>query len=85
MSVREMVDMTDQQTANNVKEVVVAGLVAEGYLTRTQGDEVLGRYAVVFRGRSWFGRMFDRLRGEVPGERVQINLVRVVWGPDKEV
>lgn len=82
--IHTMIDMSPQEDANKVKEVVVGALVADGYLTAEKGSEFLARYAVVLRGRSWFGRIFDKLRGEVLEEHLQYTVVRVVWGPEKD-
>ena len=78
MGTSSFIDMSAQEEANKVKEFVVLGLVAEGYMTKEQADEFLGRYCVVLRGRSWFGRVFDRLRGTPAAGSFEYSLARVV-------
>jgi hypothetical protein len=73
-----MVDMSAQKEANLAKEVVIAALVAEGYLTGEQAQDFLSKYAVVLRGRSWFGRMMDKLRGEIDVNCCQYEVARLV-------
>lgn len=80
----EMIDLTLQHEANKVKEAVAAAMVAEGYLTPEKGDEFLGRYAVVLRERSWFGQVFDRLRGAPSDGFAQYNVVKVAWPAPEE-
>jgi len=59
-----MVNMTAQEEANKVKELVIYALVAEGYLDDAKGAEFLYSYCVVVRMRSWFGRLIDKAFGE---------------------
>ena len=67
-----------QKEANIVKDLVVAGLASEGYITEKQYKTFCENYAIVFRTKGWFGKLFDRFRGLPPKGRVAIHMVRVV-------
>jgi len=47
--------------ANNAKEVVVDGLIQEGFLTKEQGEEINNRYAVMITEKGLFGKILDKL------------------------
>jgi hypothetical protein len=73
-----MTDMSGQEEANKVKELVIYAMVAEGYLDEAKGAEFLSNYCVVLRDRSWFGRLIDKAFGEPAEGCMQYQVAKIV-------
>ena len=48
-----------QALSNNVKEIILEGLLKERFLTQKQYDEISKKYAIIVHRKNWLGRLMD--------------------------
>ena len=70
------------EVSNQAKEVIMSGLVSEGFLTKDQAQDISYNYAVVIHSKGWMGRLFDKIRGV--GDKSIMTFVRAVECEDIE-
>lgn len=63
------------QTANQARELFIAALVGEGYLTKDQGREIMSEFVVVIRKKGWWGKLFDKFRG-ITNDGMYVEIVK---------
>jgi len=63
MSLYSFTDKDITTTVNIAKEVTLAGMAREGFLTGEQYNILIKDYVIVVVKKGWFGKLFDKVRG----------------------
>ena len=78
MKVHQLDDMQMQKLANNVLCSILDGLVAEGYITEAQSDDIALNYSVMLEKKSWLPPMLANWIGLTEESLMSMRLVKAI-------